>query len=91
MKKEDEDKIVSEGSVHSLSLDIKKAIVEDEKRYELWEGLTILARNEWICWVEDAKKDKTRVDRIRRLKEDIDKGKKRPCCWSGCPHREKKK
>ncbi len=84
-------KVISAGTVHTLPVDIEKVLIEDEKTYIFWEKLTALARNEWICWVEDAKRDKTRLDRIRRLKEDINNGKKRPCCWPGCSHREKKK
>ena len=63
----------------------------DEKSLELWEDLTALGRNEWICWVEDAKKPETRRRRIERVAADIKEGKRRPCCWPGCPHRDKNK
>ncbi|PIN74270.1 hypothetical protein COV20_01485 [Candidatus Woesearchaeota archaeon CG10_big_fil_rev_8_21_14_0_10_45_16] len=52
-----------------------------------WNDLTPLARNEWICWVISVKKPETREQHIRRLCEDLLKGKKRPCCWPGCKHR----
>ncbi|WP_226648353.1 YdeI/OmpD-associated family protein [Microbulbifer variabilis] len=54
-----------------------------------WQKITPLARNEWICWVIDAKKDTTRNKRIDRAIEDLKSGKQRPCCWPGCPHRIK--
>jgi len=52
-----------------------------------WEALTPLARNEWICWTLSAKQEATREKRRERLHEEILAGKKRPCCWPGCPHR----
>ena len=51
--------------------------------------ITPLARNEFICWVEDAKQDVTRERRIRRTKEELEEGQRRPCCWPGCTHRER--
>jgi hypothetical protein len=33
------------------------------------------------------KKKDTRDAHFVRLKEDILAGKRRPCCWPGCPHR----
>ena len=52
-----------------------------------WEKLTPLARNEWICWMTSPKKQETRDAHLRRLQDDVLSGKKRPCCWPGCPHR----
>lgn len=84
-------KKISGGVVHKLPVDVKQKIVEDNLVHVKWEDITPLARNEWICWVEDAKKVETRNKRINRLLEDLKKGKRRPCCWPGCPHREKNK
>jgi len=47
----------------------------------LWENLTPLGRNEFICWVDDAKPPKTRQRRIERTRDEPLEGKKRPCCW----------
>jgi uncharacterized protein YdeI (YjbR/CyaY-like superfamily) len=52
-----------------------------------WESLTPLARNEWICWMTSPKKAETRDAHLARLREEILAGKRRPCCWPGCPHR----
>jgi len=57
---------------------------------ELWNALTPLARNEWICYVTIVKKAETRADHIRRAHEDLGRGKRRPCCWPGCPHHRPK-
>ena len=47
-------------------------------------------RNEFICWVDDAKQPTTRQRRIERTCAELLKGKKRPCCWAGCIHRTDK-
>ena len=78
---------ISHGTVHKIPADLKKAISSSEKALEAWANITPLARNEWICWIEEAKKEETRHKRIKRAKDDLTKGKKRPCCWPGCSHR----
>ncbi len=80
---------VASGAVHVLPKDMKKALDTKRKALEAWGSLTPLARNEWICWVISVKKTETRVEHVKRLIEDLLKGKRRPCCWPGCPHREK--
>jgi uncharacterized protein YdeI (YjbR/CyaY-like superfamily) len=52
-----------------------------------WNDLTDLARNEWICWMTSPKKQETRDAHLARLQEEVLAGKRRPCCWPGCPHR----
>lgn len=80
-------KIVEEGVVHVVPDDLKKVLLSNKALLEKWNMLTPLSRNEWICWTTIVKQDKTRTEHIKRLKEDIIGGKKRPCCWPGCPHR----
>jgi hypothetical protein len=63
---------------------------DDPTLAALWQGLTPLGRNEFVCWVENAKQAKTREGRIARTGEDLLKGKRRPCCWAGCIHRTDK-
>jgi uncharacterized protein YdeI (YjbR/CyaY-like superfamily) len=75
------------GTVHSLPADLKKAIVSDKKVLALWEDITPLARNEWICWVTSGKKAETRDMRIKKALSKMRGGMRRPCCWAGCPHR----
>ena len=84
-------KAVSEGvpNVHKIPDDLKKTLLSGKKVHNLWEDITPLARNEFICWVEQAKQEKTRKRRIRRTKEELLEGNRRPCCWAGCPHRNK--
>lgn len=75
------------GPLHKLPKDLKVALGKTPKVQALWDKLTPLARNEWICYVTIVKKAETRKEHIVRLQEDLLKGKRRPCCWPGCPHR----
>lgn len=78
------------GTVHQAADDLKEAILANPKTFALWQGITPLGRNEFICWVEDAKQAATRARRIVRTAEELHEGKKRPCCWQGCIHRTDK-
>lgn len=76
--------------MHKIPVDLKHALTSDQKASGLWDSLTPLARNEWICWVVSVKKDKTRKDHIKRVLIELKEGKRRPCCWAGCVHRKDK-
>lgn len=89
MKQANTTRKISAGVVHELPEDLEELLVTDKSLRELWEDITPLARNEWICWVEDAKKPETRQRRIGRVRNDLKDGKRRPCCWPGCRHRER--
>lgn len=78
------------GVVHEAREDLQTALRSDSRVFALWEGLTPLGRNEFICWVDDAKRPETRRRRIERTREELLEGKKRPCCWAGCIHRADK-
>ena len=73
--------------VHKMPSDLSTILKSNNDVLEIWERLTPLARNEWICWVTIVKKKETRIEHLQRLCEDLRKGKRRPCCWPGCPHR----
>ena len=77
------------GVVHKLPADLRKALVANPTALDAWKDITPLARNEFICWVEDAKQATTRARRIRRTQEELEEGQRRPCCWPGCKHRER--
>jgi hypothetical protein len=78
---------INTGVVHKTPKDLRETLVKSPKILEIWNGLTLLARNEWICYVTIVKKEETRKEHLVRLKGDLQKGKRRPCCWSGCLHR----
>lgn len=81
---------LSGGTVHKLPSDLKQALKADDQVVALWEDITPLARNEYICWVESAKQPETRSRRIKRTCEELLAGERRPCCWIGCIHRTDK-
>ena len=83
-------KIILGGTVHKIPSDLKKSLNTDPEALTLWEGLTPLSRNEWICWVTFVKKEETRKEHIKRLTTELKQGKRRPCCWIGCIHRKDK-
>lgn len=77
------------GVVHELPADLRAGLAASATALEAWNDITPLARNEFICWVEDAKREATRERRIRRTREELEEGMRRPCCWPGCSHRER--
>jgi uncharacterized protein YdeI (YjbR/CyaY-like superfamily) len=81
------EKRVSTGTVHRVPADVKALLIATPKVWIVWEDITPLARNEWICWIESAKKDETRDRRIKIMQDKLLKGDRRPCCWAGCIHR----
>ena len=81
---------INGGVVHDIPADLKKALILDSKALTLWESLTPLARNEWICWTTLVKKEETRKDHVGRVVSELKDGMRRPCCWIGCIHRKDK-
>ena len=81
---------ISQGTVHKLPADLKKALASDSKARAVWEDITPLARNEWICWVTFVKKPETRSNHVERVCLELKEGMRRPCCWLGCIHRPDK-
>jgi hypothetical protein len=79
-----------QGVVHTVPPDLRAALVSDANAFAIWNGLTPLARNEWICWVTFVKKDETRKEHVKRVISELKEGMRRPCCWLGCPHRTDK-
>jgi uncharacterized protein YdeI (YjbR/CyaY-like superfamily) len=81
-------KSFSGGVVHDLPGDLEEALRLSPEAVATWEDIKPLARNEWICWIESAKKAETRRRRIDWGRSNLEDGKRRPCCWPGCPHRK---
>jgi uncharacterized protein YdeI (YjbR/CyaY-like superfamily) len=72
---------------HPVPPEIHAALDSDAALRAKWDGLTDLGRNEWICWTISPKTQETRDAHLARLQEEVLAGKRRPCCWPGCPHR----
>ena len=62
------------GVVHTLPSDLRRALAANSEALAAWKDITPLARNEFICWVEDAKQEVTRKRRIRRTQEELEEG-----------------
>ena len=75
--------------MHKLPADLREALVGDTTALAAWKDTTPLGRNEFICWVEEAKQESTRERRIHRTLDELAEGQGRPCCWPGCRHRER--
>lgn len=80
---------IAGGTVHTMPDDFRKAITTVPGVQTLWQDITPLARNEWICWVTSGKKVETRDIRIKKAISKLKGGMRRPCCWAGCMHRLK--
>ena len=72
---------------HTITPDIQEVLNQNPDVAKIWDTLTPIAQNEWICWITYFKKEETYQNHLIRLKEDLLKGKRSPCCWIGCPHR----
>ena len=83
-------KKIASGTVHTMPIDLKKALAADAAALAKWESLTPLARNEWICWTTFPKQAKTRQEHVTRVVSELKEGMRRPCCWIGCIHRKDK-
>ncbi len=79
--------MILHGIIHKVPKDLKEAIESNKKVLDIWNTLTPIARNEWICWTISVKKQETREKHIKRVLGDLISGKRRPCCWAGCQHR----
>ena len=81
---------LSNGVAHTVPADLRQALLSDKKAHKVWESLTPLARNEWICWTVSVTLPETRKEHVRRVRSELKEGMRRPCCWYGCPHRKDK-
>lgn len=54
------------GVAHKMPADLRKSLISAPEARAAWEDITPLARNEWICWIESAKKQQTRNLRIEK-------------------------
>src|SRR3990167_2607003 len=83
-------KVISTGVAHRMPADLRQTLAADGAARAAWEDITPLARNEWLCWIESAKRQETRKRRIERTRTELRGGMRRPCCWAGCIHRTDK-
>ena len=63
--------------------DLKGALSEAAPSIQdLWQGITPMARWEWVRWVKATKNPKTRARRVEVSISKMSDGKRRPCCFN---------
>ncbi|MFZ1360543.1 MAG: YdeI/OmpD-associated family protein [Candidatus Saccharimonadales bacterium] len=79
------------GTIHdTVPPALGKALLANPEALAIWNTLTPLARNEWICWTIAPKRQTTRKEHVERVVSELLEGMRRPCCWIGCIHRTDK-
>ena len=67
--------------IKHVSTDLAQALASDADACRTWEATTVLARVDWIHWLESARQAKTRAKRVADACEMLGQGKKRVCCF----------
>src|SRR5438046_7802304 len=65
-----------------LPTDLRKALAAAAKAKAQWNDITLIARSDFISWIDSAKQLETRRRRIERACSMLAAGKRRPCCYS---------
>ncbi len=65
--------------------ELRKILAAQPKVKDAWEGLTPIARRDFITWIEGAKKPETRIRRIEVTDSKLLAGERRPCCYAVVP------
>src|SRR5438445_8805538 len=53
-----------------------------QKIHDLWNGITPMARSEWVRWVNATQNPDTRKRRVEVSISKMKSGKRRPCCFN---------
>lgn len=71
-------KSFSAGTIHTtLPAEFREQLTAQNDVDTVWESLTPLARNEWLCWLTSPKKPETRAEHVTRAIEELREGKRR--------------
>ena len=65
-----------------LPTDLRTALAATAVAKAQWNDLTLIARRDFISWIDSAKQPETRRRRIERACAMLAAGKRRPCCYS---------
>jgi len=65
----------------SVPADLKEALAADPRSQATWKDITVMARWDWIRWVNEARQPETRKRRIASITSRFKAGKRRPCCF----------
>ena len=69
------------GPEPQLPDDLREALAASPEAAAAWEETTVIARVDWIHWIESAKQAKTRKRRVDNACDMLSSGKKRVCCF----------
>lgn len=65
--------------------DLRKALAAAPAVQAIWNGLTPIARRDFISWIQAPKQPATRARRVQIACDKLLKGQRRPCCYSIVP------
>jgi hypothetical protein len=65
-----------------LPEDLKSALEADPQVHALWMECTIIARWDWIRWINATAQQETRRRRIEVAFSKLESGMRRPCCFN---------
>ncbi|MEI8062032.1 MAG: YdeI/OmpD-associated family protein [bacterium] len=63
--------------------ELKKTLPNHPKALSLWEGITPIARRDWIFWIISGKQEETRMKRVITACSKLSSGMRRVCCFGG--------
>jgi hypothetical protein len=73
---------VAEEPEPRVPADLRTALAAaDLKARAAWSDITPVARRDWIHWIDSAKREATRLNRIENACDMLASGKRRPCCF----------
>ena len=75
-------KPAGEESEPRLPTDLRKVLAAAPMAKPQWRDLTLIARRDFISWIDSAKQPETRRRRIEKACSMLAAGKRRPCCYS---------
>jgi len=84
-KRQVEEEMSPEPTGDDVPVDIRNALAASPSAETAWNGLTAIGRRDFIAWINEAKQAETRQRRIERCCENLQKGKRRPCCYAVVP------
>ena len=59
---------------------LRSAFAASPEAKAVWDELTTMGRQDWVRWIESAKKPETRARRVTRTIDQLSEGKRRACC-----------
>lgn len=71
--------------ISKLPIDLAKELSKTPSALSLWDGLSTVAKHDFITWIDGAKQRETRVRRIQKARSVLIAGKRRPCCYAVVP------